>query len=50
MLKVRFNLGDGRFSEIVDDGDELMIEGYEKLRCREEVLLKGYIMKDELDI
>ncbi|MDU1625980.1 MAG: ferrous iron transporter B, partial [Staphylococcus epidermidis] len=50
MLKVTFNLRDGTFTDIPDDAHELIIEGYDKLTSSQQVLLKRYIIKHQLDI
>ncbi|MGC7608441.1 nucleoside recognition domain-containing protein [Staphylococcus epidermidis] len=50
MLTVTFNLRDGTFSDIPDDAHELIIEGYGKLTSSQQVLLKRYIIKHQLDI
>lgn len=50
MLTVTFNLRDGTFSDIPDDAHELIIEGYGKLTSSQQVLLKPYIIKHQLDI
>ena len=50
MLTVTFNLRDGTFTDIPDDAHELIIEGYDKLTSSQQVLLKRYIIKHQLDI
>ncbi|MDU3980111.1 MAG: ferrous iron transporter B, partial [Staphylococcus epidermidis] len=45
-----FNLRDGTFTDIPDDAHELIIEGYDKLTSSQQVLLKRYIIKHQLDI